>query len=121
MFKYDACDGGVEHDPTASDAEDGVCNVLRAGVIREVARSSLLEDRDHLFRGGIVTEYDDLGSPVDDRLDRVGDCAAREGVREHDDLRCILGRRRNRTFHGGDIGHDLHAALGAGAAQKVAD
>ncbi len=70
----------MQHDPPAGDAEDCICNVLRSGVIREIAGGPLLEDRNHLLRGWIVTEYDDLGPIVDDLLDSVSDWAARQGI-----------------------------------------
>ena len=70
----------MEHNPTAGDAEDCICNVLRSGVVREIARGSLFEDRSHLLGGWIVTEYHDLGTLVDDLLDSVRDWEARQGI-----------------------------------------
>ena len=67
----------MEYDPPAGDAEDCICNVLRSGVVREIARGSLFESRNHLLGGWIVTEYNDLGPLVDDLLDSVRHWGAR--------------------------------------------
>ena len=70
----------MEHHPPAGDAEDCICNVLRSGVVREIAGGSLLEDFYHLPRGGIVAEDNHLGLIVDHLLDSVSDGGARQGI-----------------------------------------